>query len=190
MTQYAATWADINLLKQQGLLNPGVVYILVDLYKIGIVAKTCDSFHPIPYMRTAQGLEYDEEHFDFDNKVIIGIDNINCAIRCTGGTWAAINDTGHRPHKIGAVTNNVMVHFTKTYDKVIGGSTSIDETYSGSNLMVSCGASISFAYIAIYLHKTTILGAGFQKTQMTALEASIPWSNIFVNVKASKQIPL
>ncbi|MBK8143640.1 MAG: hypothetical protein IPK62_00930 [Bacteroidetes bacterium] len=188
--QVATTWADIATLKTQGLLIPGFVYKITDLQNIELVAKTTNTFHRIPYKRTIQGIEYDDELFDFDSKVLTGIDNIGCSARCSNGVWSIINDGSHEPYKMTTASNNLMVYFGKTYDKVISASTDLDEAYSGSNFLIDCGASVAFSYMAIWFYKTTIVGATFQKTQMTLQEASISGSNVFIMVKMSKSIQL
>ena len=79
-----------------------------------------------------------------------------------------------------------MVHYGKTYDKVVSASTVLDETYSGSQLNITCGASVGLSYITIFMHKN-VNGV---KSQMTLQESSIVGSNLFIFVKLIKFIQL
>lgn len=188
--QYIASYNDLNQLKSNAQLTPGQVYLIVDLNKIEIVAKTPTSFYPTPFKRTPFALDYDEETFDFNTKIITGYDNISCVARCTNGIWNLINDSNHKPYKASHCSNNLMVWYTKTYDKVISTSTDLDEGYTASPLMITCGASVGLPYIAIWLYKTTFINGQPQKTQMTLQEASIPGANIWIWVKMSNNIQL
>lgn len=183
--QYVDTYSNIQTLKASGQLVSGMSYMITDLGKMEIMAKSVNDFFPIPVKRTPYAMEYDEELFDFDTKVITGIDNISCVARCNGA-WFLLNDGTHKPYKAAYCTNNLMVWYGKTYDKVYSASTCLDDTYSGSNLDITCGASVSLQYIAIWVHKN-VNGV---KTQMTLAEASIPGSNIFINVRMGKIIQL
>jgi len=173
-------------MKQANQLTPGQVYLMSDLGKIEIMAKSTNAFYEIPYRRSRYALDYDEELFDFDTKIITGIDNLAGVARCSNSVWNLINDLGHKPYKLSHCSNNLMVHYGKTYDKVVSASTVLDETYSASQLNVSCGASVGLSYITIYLHKN-VNGI---KSQMTLQESSINGSNLFIFVKMLKFIQL
>ena len=184
--QYVTTWLDLQTMKQANQLTPGQVYLMTDLGKLEIMAKSTNSFHEIPYRRSRYALDYDEELFDFDTKIITGIDNLAGVARCSNSVWSLLNDLGHKPYKLSHCSNNLMVHYGKTYDKVVSASTVLDETYSASQLNVSCGASVGLSYITIYLHKNV----GGVKSQMTLQESSINGSNLFIFVKMLKFIQL
>jgi len=188
--QYVDTYSNIQTLKASGLLVSGMSYMITDLGKMEIMARTINSFYPIPIKRTPFAMDYDYETFNFDTKVITGYDNIQCVARCNSGVWALINDVGHTPYKAAYASNNLMVHFYKTYDKVISSSTNIDDGYAASSLMISCGASVSFNYIAVLLYKTVFNNGIPTKVQMTLMEASIAGANIFLYVTMAKFIPL
>ena len=184
--QYVTTWNDLQTMKQASQLTAGQVYLMTDLGKLEIMAKSTNSFHEVPYRRSRYALDYDEELFDFDTKVITGIDNLAGVARCSNSVWSLLNDLGHKPYKLSHCSNNLMVHYGKTYDKVVSASTVLDETYSASQLNVSCGASVGLSYITIYLHKN-VNGV---KSQMTLQESSINGSNLFIFVKMLKFIQL
>ena len=184
--QYITTWPELQAMKQASQLTPGQVYLMTDLGKLEILAKSTNSFHEVPYRRSRYALDYDEELFDFDTKVITGIDNLAGVARCSNSVWSLLNDLGHKPYKLSHCSNNLMVHYGKTYDKVVSASTVLDETYSGSQLNISCGASVGLSYITIYLHKN-VNGV---KSQMTLQESSINGSNLFIFVKMLKFIQL
>ena len=184
--QYVTTWSDLQAMKQASQLTAGQVYLMTDLGKLEIMAKSTNSFHEIPYRRSRYALDYDEELFDFDTKIITGIDNLAGVARCSNSVWSLLNDLGHKPYKLSHCSNNLMVHYGKTYDKVVSASTVLDETYSASQLNVSCGASVGLSYITIYLHKNI----GGVKSQMTLQESSINGSNLFIFVKMLKFIQL
>ena len=184
--QYITTWPELQVMKQANQLTPGQVYLMSDLGKLEIMAKSTNSFHEIPYRRSRYALDYDEELFDFDTKIITGIDNLAGVARCSNSVWNLINDLGHKPYKLSHCSNNLMVHYGKTYDKVVSASTVLDETYSASQLNITCGASVGLSYITIYLHKNV----GGVKSQMTLQESSINGSNLFIFVKMLKFIQL
>lgn len=184
--QYVTTWNDLHTMKQASQLTPGQVYLMSDLGKIEIMAKSTNAFYEIPYRRSRYALDYDEELFDFDTKVITGIDNLAGVARCSNSVWSLLNDLGHKPYKLSHCSNNLMVHYGKTYDKVVSASTVLDETYSASQLNITCGASVGLSYITIYLHKNI----GGVKSQMTLQESSINGSNLFIFVKMLKFIQL
>lgn len=184
--QYVTTWSDLQTMKQASQLTPGQVYLMTDLGKLEIMAKSTNSFHEIPYRRSRFALDYDEELFDFDTKIITGIDNLAGVARCSNSVWSLLNDLGHKPYKLSHCSNNLMIHYGKTYDKVVSASTVLDETYSGSQLNITCGASVGLSYITIYLHKN-VNGV---KSQMTLQESSINGSNLFIFVKMLKFIQL
>jgi len=173
-------------MKQANQLTAGQVYLMTDLGKLEIMAKSTNAFYEIPYRRSRFALDYDEELFDFDTKIITGIDNLAGVARCSNSVWSLLNDLGHKPYKLSHCSNNLMVHYGKTYDKVVSASTVLDETYSASQLNVSCGASVGLSYITIYLHKNV----GGVKSQMTLQESSINGSNLFIFVKMLKFIQL
>lgn len=184
--QYITTWPELQAMKQANQLTPGQVYLMTDLGKLEIMAKSTNSFHEVPYRRSRYALDYDEELFDFDNKIITGIDNVAGVARCSNSVWSLLNDAGHRPYKLSHCSNNLMVHYGKTYDKVVSASTVLDETYSGSQLNITCGASVGLSYITIFMHKN-VNGV---KSQMTLQESSIIGSNLFIFVKLIKIIQL
>ena len=184
--QYVTTWSDLQTMKQANQLTPGQVYLMTDLGKLEIMAKSTNAFYEIPYRRSRYALDYDEELFDFDTKIITGIDNLAGVARCSNSVWNLINDLGHKPYKLSHCSNNLMVHYGKTYDKVVSASTVLDETYSASQLNITCGASVGLSYITIYLHKNI----GGVKSQMTLQESSINGSNLFIFVKMLKFIQL
>ena len=184
--QYVTTWSDLQAMKQASQLTPGQVYLMSDLGKIEIMGKSTNAFYEIPYRRSRYALDYDEELFDFDTKIITGIDNLAGVARCSNSVWSLLNDLGHKPYKLSHCSNNLMVHYGKTYDKVVSASTVLDETYSASQLNISCGASVGLSYITIYLHKNI----GGVKSQMTLQESSINGSNLFIFVKMLKFIQL
>lgn len=184
--QYVTTWPELQAMKQANQLTPGQVYLMTDLGKLEIMAKSTNSFHEVPYRRSRYALDYDEELFDFDNKIITGIDNVAGVARCSNSVWSLLNDAGHKPYKLSHCSNNLMVHYGKTYDKVVSASTVLDETYSGSQLNITCGASVGLSYITIFMHKN-INGV---KSQMTLQESSIIGSNLFIFVKLIKFIQL
>lgn len=184
--QYVTTWPELQATKQANQLTPGQVYLMTDLGKLEIMAKSTNSFHEVPYRRSRYALDYDEELFDFDNKIIMGIDNVAGVARCSNSVWSLLNDAGHKPYKLSHCSNNLMVHYGKTYDKVVSASTVLDETYSGSQLNITCGASVGLSYITIFMHKN-INGV---KSQMTLQESSIIGSNLFIFVKLIKFIQL
>ena len=184
--QYVTTWPELQAMKQANQLTPGQVYLMTDLGKLEIMAKSTNSFHEVPYRRSRYALDYDEELFDFDNKIITGIDNVAGVARCSNSVWSLLNDLGHKPYKLSHCSNNLMIHYGKTYDKVVSASTVLDETYSASQLNITCGASVGLSYITIYLHKN-VNGV---KSQMTLQESSINGSNLFIFVKMLKFIQL
>lgn len=184
--QYITTWPELQATKQANQLTVGQVYLMTDLGKLEIMAKSTNSFHEVPYRRSRYALDYDEELFDFDNKIITGIDNVAGVARCSNSVWSLLNDAGHRPYKLSHCSNNLMVHYGKTYDKVVSASTVLDETYSGSQLNITCGASVGLSYITIFMHKN-VNGV---KSQMTLQESSIIGSNLFIFVKLIKFIQL
>ena len=184
--QYVTTWSYLQTMKQANQLTAGQVYLMTDLGKLEIMAKSNNAFYEIPYRRSRYALDYDEELFDFDTKVITGIDNLAGVARCSNSVWSLLNDLGHKPYKLSHCSNNLMVHYGKTYDKVVSASTVLDETYSASQLNITCGASVGLSYITIYLHKNI----GGVKSQMTLQEASINGSNLFIFVKMLKFIQL
>ena len=184
--QYITTWPELQAMKQANQLTPGQVYLMTDLGKLEIMAKSTNSFHEVPYRRSRYALDYDEELFDFDNKIITGIDNVAGVARCSNSVWSLLNDAGHKPYKLSHCSNNLMVHYGKTYDKVVSASTVLDETYSGSQLNITLGASVGLSYITIFMHKN-VNGV---KSQMTLQESSIVGSNLFIFVKLIKFIQL
>ena len=184
--QYVTTWSYLQTMKQANQLTAGQVYLMTDLGKLEIMAKSTNAFYEIPYRRSRYALDYDDELFDFDTKVITGIDNLAGVARCSNSVWSLLNDLGHKPYKLSHCSNNLMVHYGKTYDKVVSASTVLDETYSASQLNITCGASVGLSYITIYLHKNI----GGVKSQMTLQEASINGSNLFIFVKMLKFIQL
>ncbi len=188
--QTVATYSDIGTLKNSNLLMPNTVYIIQDIGKIQLVAKGVNSFYEKPYMRTIFGMDFDEETFDFDTRVLQVIDNVSCVCRCTNAGWSIINDVGHKPYKIALVSSNLMVHYTKAYDKVIGFSTSLDETYSGSNLHITAGASAGLTKATILFYKTDGNNVPLQKQPATIQDLSIYGSNIFINGRMAKYLQL
>lgn len=189
-SQIALTWSDIDQLKSSNQLCPGTSYMIVDIGKIQIMAKSTNTFYETPYVRTPYALEYDFESFNFDTKILTGIDEISCVARCSSGTWYLINDAGHRPYKVASASGNLVVHFTKTYDKVLGFSTSLDDSYSASNYVITAGASVGFSTATIYFHKTVVSTNTLMKVSMTSQELSILGSNIWIMGRFSKQIQL
>jgi hypothetical protein len=186
--QNVLTYNEAAYLIESAQLVPKETYQLIDT-KITLVAKTTTSFYERPLYRSIHALDYDDETFNFTTKQITAIDDIDCVIRCSG-SWALINDAGHKPYKVTTVGGNATIYFGKTYDKVIGFQASLDDTYSASPLIISCGASVGFSNATLYIYRTAPLGSGFAKFQMTLAELSIAGSNIFISGKFSKQIQL
>ncbi len=186
--QVLINYTDAANLIQSNSLVPGETYHLVEP-KVVLVAKTVNTFFEQPLYRTVYALDYDKELFNFATKVITGIDEIECIIRCNGA-WFILNDAGHKPYKVLTIGGNVTIYFTKTYDKVISFTTSLDDTYSASPLIISCGPSVGFSNATLYIYKTLPQGTNFLKIPMTLAELSIPGSNIFIRGKLSKQIQL
>ena len=124
--QIIGTYSQIAIMKASSTLVPNVVYQITDLGKMELLAKTTNTFYYIPYRRTMFAMDYDEELFNFDSKLLIGIDNISCIVRCANSTWFVLNDGGHIPYKVGTLTDNLVVNFTKTYDKVMTFHANID----------------------------------------------------------------
>ncbi len=182
------SYAELQTFKNASLLSAGESYMITDLGKIEIAAKTANTFHAIPCKRTPFAMDYDDETFDFDTKVLTGYDNLSCAVRCTNNAWGLINDVNHKPYKFSHASNNIMVHFSKqnTYDKVVGFFTTIDETYAASNLLISSGASVGLNFIAVYLYKTV----NNLRVNMTLQECSIAYSNLWLMGRMSKNIQL
>jgi hypothetical protein len=188
--QIIGTYADVSAMKSQGALYPNQVYCITDLGKMQIMAKTNNSFYRKPYVRTIFAMDFDEETFDFDTKRIMGIDNVSCVVRCTNGTWSILNDIGHTPENVASVSDNLFIYFTKTYDKVIGFQTSLDETYAGSNYDITCGASTGLAFCVVLFYKTVIINGQLIKQFITLQELSIPNSNITYSGRFGKFIQL
>jgi hypothetical protein len=175
------------LIESQQLV-PHESYQLIDT-KITLVAKTSTTFYERPLCRSVHALDFDDETFNFATKQITAIDEIDCVIRCTG-VWSLINDVGHKPYKVATVGGNATIYFGKTYDKVIGFQASLDDTYSASPLIISCGASVGLSNAVLYIYRTAPLGSWFTRLPMTLAELSIAGSNIFISGKFSKQIQL
>lgn len=188
--QYVDTWANVSTLKSMAILTPGQEYMLTDLGKIIIVANSATTFYPTPKYRTPHAMEYDYETFDFDSKQITGYDNIHGICR-NNGAWYLLNDAGHKSYKVQSVSGNLTIHFTKAYDKVISFQTTLDDAYSASNHIVSCGVSVGYSSATILFHKTVIgLNGALIKTPMTLQELNILGSAILFNATMSKNIQL
>ncbi|WP_381801235.1 hypothetical protein [Streptomyces niveus] len=78
---------------------------------------------------------------------------LSCALRNTGSGWALINDSGHRPSGVTAVTMHPD-HLEITHSvgalRVSSLQVSVDETFAGQGLRV--GASVGLALSRIYLY--------------------------------------
>ncbi len=188
--QITAPYSTVSATKNVCQLVPNTVYILTDLGKIQLVAKTNNSFYEHPFVRTIWGMDFDEETFDFNAKQLMGIDNISCVIRCQNAVWSIVNDAGHKPQKVANVSDNLFVYYTKTYDKVLGFQTSIDETYAQSNYHISIGASVGLSFAVVLFFKTNPDNMPLQKAFITKQELSIPNSNIFISGRFGKIIQL
>jgi hypothetical protein len=188
--QIYGTYAQIATMKSMSQLTPNVVYQITDLGKIEIVAKTTNTFFYIPYKRSIYALDYDEELFNFDTKLLIGIDNISCIVRCINSNWYVLNDAGHIPYKVGTLTDNLVINFTKTYDRVMGFQASIDETYAQQNGDITVGAGVGYSSATLHFLKTVIINGQLVRQYMTKQELSITWSNVFVNARMAKFIQL
>lgn len=188
--QIYGTYAQIATMKSMSQLTPNVVYQITDLGKIELVAKTTNTFFYIPYKRSIYALDYDEELFNFDTKLLIGIDNISCIVRCINSNWYVLNDAGHIPYKVGTLTDNLVINFTKTYDRVMGFQASIDETYAQQNGDITVGAGVGYSSATLHFLKTVIINGQLVRQYMTKQELSITWSNVFVNARMAKFIQL
>lgn len=169
---------------------PNTVYVLQDLGKIQLVAKTNNSFYEHPFVRTIWGMDFDEETFDFNTKQLMGIDNVSCVARCINSVWTIMADAGHRPQKVANVSDNLFVYYTKTYDKVLGFQTSIDETYAQSNYHISMGASVGLSFAVVLFFKIDPTNMPLQKVPLTKQELSIIYSNVFISGRFGKIIQL
>lgn len=188
--QIIGTYSQIATMKASSTLVPNVVYQITDLGKMELLAKITNTFYYIPYRRTMFAMDYDEELFNFDSKLLIGIDNISCIVRCANSTWFVLNDAGHIPYKVGSLTDNLVVNFTKTYDKVMTFHANIDETYALQNGDITVGAGVGYSSATLYFYKTVIQNNQLVRQPMTKQELSITWSNVFISARMAKFIPL
>ena len=75
-------------------------------------------------------------------------------IRCSGGVWSAINDSGHEPYGIGSISvvgNFIQVNYTSAMTEVSSVQVTADNDYNGEQ--VTAGASGSLGYTRINLRK-------------------------------------
>ena len=155
--QVSLPYSTLQNLKNNGALSVGDVYVISDLGCIYLMAKTPNSFYERPLVRTKFALDYDDELFDFDTKIITGFDNIYGIIRCTNQVWTIIFDAGHTPYKVGNIVGNggntATINFQKTYDKVISFQYNIDEAYAAEPNDITIGCSVSFGYATMFFYK-------------------------------------
>jgi hypothetical protein len=174
--------AALTLLGNNSLDTTSTYYI-TDV-QVLLMPKSNNAFFERPLQASKHSLSFDYETYDIRTNRCFAYLQLGGVIRCTNGVWGLINDAGHIPKGITSVSNannsGFKINFSITADRVIDFSTSIDETYSASNLCISCGASVGFAHAIILLHKTLIVNNILQKSSLTHTEASIPSSNIWV----------
>lgn len=71
-------------------------------------------------------------------------------VRCTAGTWAAVNDTAHHPYGITSVTSSsTWVRVAHATIPAVGSvQATADETYVADDVTV--GASVGLSYIELH----------------------------------------
>lgn len=182
----------ITLMRNNGLFT-GQIYEIQDAtsshIKIGLQAIDSNTFSVHPFLRTSLGHEFDSEKYLIAEDKLICTDSISCVVKCTNGVWNMITNPTHQPQHVQQVTSGdgqFTVNFTKTYTVVNSSSTSIDETYSESQLGVTCGASVGLNLTIVKLHKSVVDNGTFRKVKLSNAEASIPGSNIWFSAQCSK----
>lgn len=182
----------LNLISSRGLITHEIYQITDALAGQGLVrimAVSNNSFAPRPVIPTLQGASFDLEEYTIQTDKLMAIDALSCVLRCVGGVWNFIQDAGHEPRRISTVVtegNNIVVNYSKTYTKVLGSQVSVDETYSGSPLGITCGASVGLNRSIIQMYRTVLQANGISKAPLTPAQASIPGSNIWFSAKCMK----
>lgn len=180
-----------NLLDNH-LLVPGTIYEIsnatTQLIPIQLMAVAVDQFGEAPLIRTRIGCTFDRESYNIRTDKLTCTDHINCVVRCTAGVWRAISDSGHTSQHLDTIISankGFTVKYTKTYHRVNGCSTSVDETYSKSDLCITCGASVGLSTSLVLVHKTIIVNGALKKEGLSNNEASITGSNIWFSAECS-----
>lgn len=97
---------------------------------------------------------------------------LSAVIRCTAGTWAALNDAGHTPYGVTSVTSSST--WVRVYHAPIGhvSSTQVttDEAYVQDDVTV--GASVALGYVQLHFAQH---GAAVNPSTLC-----IPGSNVWV----------
>lgn len=101
---------------------------------------------------------------------------VAAVLRITSGSWAALNDTNHRPLGVASVTHSsegIYLHFSFTAARVRTFVVAVDETYA-QQLGLVCGASVGLQYAFIQCSRRDQAGAVHPGT------LEIPGSNLWV----------
>ena len=182
----------LHLIQTEALV-PGTIYELQQAtqqhIKISLIASSRSSFGNAPALRTQIGATFHQEYYSIENDKLTCIDNLSCVIRFQMGQWDFINNTGHQPEGFQQVitqAGSIRINYAKTYDKVMGHSISLDETYSRSPLCLSAGTSVGLSYSLIEIYKTIISNGRLARVNANNNELNIPGSNIWVNVSCAK----
>ncbi len=182
----------LDLIRHESLV-PGTVYEIQDAtqqdIKISLIATSRSSLGNAPAIRTQIGAAFHQEMYSIEQDKLTCIDNMSCVIRFHLGQWNFIINTGHQPEGFQQVVTqagSIRINYAKTYDKVMGHSISLDETYSRSPLCLSAGTSVGLSYSLIEIYKTIISNGHLARVNASNNELNIPGSNIWVNVSCAK----
>ena len=182
----------LQLIRAESLV-PGTIYEIQQAtqqhIKISLVATSRSSVGSAPAIRTQIGAAFHQESYSIENDKLTCIDNLSCVIRFQMGHWEFIQNTGHQPEGFQQVltqASSIRINYAKTYDKVIGHSISLDETYSRSPLCLSAGTSVGLSYALIEVYKTIISNGQLARVTANHNELNIPGSNIWVNVSCAR----
>lgn len=81
---------------------------------------------------------------------------LSAAVRCSGGTWSAINDAAHSPYGVTGVTStSAYVRVAHAHIDHVGSvQATADETYAQADVVV--GASVGLDYVELRFAKAGV----------------------------------
>lgn len=156
---------------------------------ISLIATSSSMLSKLPEHRTLKGIEFESESYDILTDKLTCVDTLSCVLRCENSHWNIIEDNGHLPVKIKSVQTmqgKIQVNYTRSYDKVLSHSLSLDETYCRSELCLCAGSSVGISHSLIEIYKTIIHQGKLQRVMAFNQELSIPGSNIWFTVQCCK----
>jgi hypothetical protein len=96
-----------------------------------------------------------------------------CVLRGVDGTWAVLDDTGHKPYGVSHVTahpTSVRVHYSTTIGQIAAIQATPDDTYVRNRYMAGVSGGLSYAVVVF----------SDENGPINPVDACLPGSNVWI----------